>query len=228
MKLNTRNKGRGLDLLCNFDNHRVVDAVVFDPQYRAGLDKLGYGNEGERQIRRAALPQMSRLDILNMGEWIALLVKPSGYIFLWLDKFELCNFNMASIFGEDSTSVAGNAATHALQIVDLITWDKLRIGMGYRTRRRGEYCMVLQKLPILAKATWTDHGIPDVWPEKADTKLHPHRKPLELTKRLLGATVMPGGLVVNPCAGSFMVLDACKALGIDFLGCDILGVPKCP
>jgi len=42
----------------------------------------------------------------------------------------------------------------ALKVVDLITWDKGRIGMGYRSRRRGEYLIFLQKPPIRAKGTW--------------------------------------------------------------------------
>ena len=33
--------------------------VFFDPQYRGGLDKLAYGNEGARQRERAKLPAMT-------------------------------------------------------------------------------------------------------------------------------------------------------------------------
>jgi len=33
--------------------------VFFDPQYRAVLDKLKFGNEGARQRGRAGLPAMS-------------------------------------------------------------------------------------------------------------------------------------------------------------------------
>ena len=44
--------------------------------------------------------------------------------------------------------------------VDLIAWDNLRPGNGYRSRRRGGYLLVLQKPPLRAKATWRDHGIP--------------------------------------------------------------------
>src|SRR4029077_11497848 len=108
-----------------------------------------------------------------------------------------------------------------LQPVDLIAWDSLRIGNGYRSRRRGDYVVVLQKQPIKAKATWRDHGIPSRWPEKVDRKLHPHVKPRGLIARLIGAVTKAGDLGVDPAAGSFVVMDAARELGRDFIGCDI-------
>ena len=108
-----------------------------------------------------------------------------------------------------------------LKPVCLVAWDNQRIGMGYRTRSRGDYLIVLQKPPIAAKSTWTDHAIPDRWIEKVDRNLHPHVKPIGLIRRLIGATSWPGDLVVDPCAGSFTVMHAALALGREFIGCDI-------
>ena len=85
------------------------------------------------------------------------ILRPSGHVCLWMDKFILCGYGAAPIFPLDWT-------------VDLITWDKGKIGMGYRTRRRGEYLMICQKPPRRAKGIWQDHGIPDVWPEKKPAK----------------------------------------------------------
>jgi site-specific DNA-methyltransferase (adenine-specific) len=130
---------------------------------------------------------------------------PSRYLFLWLDKHALCQ---------------ATYTTPALQIVDLITWEKSRIGMGYRTRRKCEYLQVRQKPLIVAKATWLDQGIPDVWPERA--KGHPHAKPHELQRRLIAATTKPGEVIVDPCAGSFGVMVAAHAAGRQFLGTDLL------
>ena len=107
-----------------------------------------------------------------------------------------------------------------LNIVDLVVWDKGKIGMGYRTRRKSEYLLVLQKAPIKAKACWIDHSIPDVWEEKV-VKVHPHSKPIELQRRLIAATTMKGDIVCDPAAGGYSVLDACKLADRDFIGCDI-------
>jgi DNA modification methylase len=96
-----------------------------------------------------------------------------------------------------------------------------RIGMGKRSRRRGDYLVALQKPPIIAK-NWRDHGIPSRWIEKIERRgSHPHIKPAGLIERLIGAVTLPGNLVVDPCAGSFVVLDECQRLGRRFIGCDI-------
>ena len=50
---------------------------------------------------------------------------------------------------------------------------------------------------------------------------HPHQKPKKLIKALIKATTEPGDLIVDPCAGSFIVLDACQEIGREFLGCDL-------
>lgn len=42
-----------------------IPVVFFDPQYRGVLDKLSYGNEGKRQIKRAKLEQMDEKTIIT-------------------------------------------------------------------------------------------------------------------------------------------------------------------
>jgi hypothetical protein len=107
-----------------------------------------------------------------------------------------------------------------LQVVDLIAWDNERMGMGKRSRRRGDYLVVLQRPPITAK-TWTDHGIPSRWVEKVDRKIHPHIKPIGLIRRLIGTVTLPGDLVVDPAAGSFVLMHATHQLSRNFMGCDL-------
>jgi site-specific DNA-methyltransferase (adenine-specific) len=94
------------------------------------------------------------------------------------------------------------------------------IGNGYRSRRRGDYLVILQVPPTVAKKTWKDHGIPSRWPEKVDRSVHPHVKPTGLISRLIAAVTEPGDLVIDPAAGSFVTMTAARALGRDFVGCD--------
>ena len=182
--------------------------VFFDPQYRGVLDHLQYGNEGSRQQGRAGLPAMTTDYIGACCREIARALKPSGYLLRWTDTFHLCkadHLGVADIF----------------RCVDLIAWDNLRPGNGYRSRRRGDYLLVLQKPPIAPKRTWRDHGIPSRWQEKVDRNIHPHVKPIELITRLIGAVTHPGDLVVDPAAGSFVVMRAAHQLGRNFIGCDL-------
>jgi site-specific DNA-methyltransferase (adenine-specific) len=183
--------------------------AFFDPQHRDNLDKLKYGNEGARQRERCGLPQMSAEYVDECCREMARVLKPSGYLMRWTNAFQL---------GEG----AHLRLRDVLQCVDIIAWDNLRISNGHRARRRGDYLVALQKKPIKARATWqTKPTIPDRWPEKVDRKLHPHIKPIGLISALIEAITSPGDLIVDPAAGSFVVMDAAMNLGRQFVGCDL-------
>ncbi len=190
----------------------ATPVAFFDPQYRGVLDKLRYGNEGKGRGRaRCELKQMSEQTIGAFIRGIDRALTASGHLFLWMDKFHLC------------TGFSGWLDDTALDVVDMLTWDKDRLGMGYRSRRASEHLVVLQKAPRRAKGVWTSHDIPDVWREKAAHREHAHRKPVALQRRLIEAVSNPGDLVIDPAAGSFGVLEACAQSGRRFLGCDLNG-----
>ena len=182
--------------------------VFFDPQHRETLDRLAYGNEGARQRARTRLPEMTSGYIDACCREASRILKSSGYLLEWVDTYRLCEGFHLRI-------------ADVLKCVDLIAWDSERIGNGYRTRRRGDYLLVLQKPPLRAKATWRDHSIPSRWVEKVDRKAHPHIKPVGLITTLIAAVTKPGDLVVDPAAGSFVVMLAARRLGREFVGCDL-------
>jgi len=205
-----RNFCDGLSFLSCLASGQVA-AAFFDPQYRGVMDKMRYGNEGKRQRGRAALAQMPEEMICTFVREIDRVLRPSGHLFLWIDKFHLCVGVSAWMEGTD------------LETVDLVTWNKGRMGMGYRTRRQSEYLMVLQKAPRRAKGVWTRHNIPDVIEEKIAQKQHAHQKPLTLQAALVEAVTAPGDLVIDPAAGSFSVESACMQIGDRrFAGADLV------
>ncbi len=203
----------GLKFLAKISDN-TIPLVFFDPQYRAILDKQKYGNEGKnRGKERASLPQMSAKLIVEFIKGIERILIPSGHLMLWVDKF---------IIGEGVTTLLAGSR---FQVVDLITWNKQRMGMGYRTRRFGEHLVVLQKAPLRAKGVWRLHDIPDVWSERIDNgdRNHTHAKPIELQKKLIEAVTNVGDIVVDPAAGGYSVLKAALAVDRHFLGCDLIG-----
>ena len=211
IKPNTRLRMDGLEFLSKIPPN-VIPVAFFDPQYRGVLDKLAYGNEGkQRGQKRAALMQMPEDVIGSFVRGIDRVMIPSGHLFLWVDKFHLCQGVGRWL---DKTS---------LGIVDLVTWDKDTFGMGYRTRRRAEYCIVLQREPRKEKGVWTAHNIPDVVREKIKQKSHTHAKPVDLQGELLSAVSNEGDFVIDPAAGSFSVLTDAVSRGRTFLGCDLNG-----
>lgn len=210
--LNKRLKIDGLKLMSELES-ASIDLCFFDPQYRGVLDKMNYGNEGERQKERSKLIQMSEETICRFITEINRVLKPSAYLMLWIDKFHLCEGINAWLVGTK------------LQIVDLITWDKGKMGMGYRTRKQSEYLLILQKAPIKAKSTWKSHNIRDIWSnEKIPTetlKIHPHAKPKGLQKALIESCTNKGDIVLDPASGSFSVFECAKELGRDFVGTNL-------
>lgn len=127
-KYNFKNKANGLDFLKSIDD-KSIKVVFFDPQYRGVLDKLNYGNEGkQRGKERSSLTQMSFETIQSFFKEIERVLLPNGYLFLWVDKFHLVEG--VKPWFKDYPS---------LECVDMITWDKMKIAMGYRSRRKSEY-----------------------------------------------------------------------------------------
>lgn len=211
LKPNSRLKMDGLTFLSYLPKESVPIAFL-DPQYRGVLDKMNYGNEGKsREKRRCSLIQMTEAIIENFIQGINDVLIPSGHLFLWIDKFHLCQ-GFSNWFNGTQ-----------LEVVDLIVWDKERIGMGYRSRRVSEYCVVFQKQPKRAKGVWKIHNIPDVWRERKETKDHPHQKPLKLQAELIAAVTNEGDYVIDPAAGSFSVMKAAHLQNRNFIGCDLDG-----
>lgn len=209
--LNQKNMMDGRDLISSVPDC-AVKLAFFDPQYRGVLDQLKYGNEGERQKARAALPQMPEDIILEFIKGIDRVLAPSGHLMLWIDKFHVVQGVLPWIEGTD------------LEPVDMVTWDKGRIGMGHRTRRKSEYLMIFQKKPKRAKGVWTVRNIPDVWTEKVK-RTHAHAKPHGLQTALIEATTSVGDLVMDPASGGWSVFDCCQKTDRLFIGSDLKGDP---
>ena len=211
LHLNQRLRMDALTMLTGIPAN-TTPAAFFDPQYRGVLDEMSYGNEGKsRGKARCELRQMSEQEIARIIRELDRVIAPMGHLFLWIDKFHLCTGYREWLNGTQ------------LETVDLITWNKLKLGMGYRTRRVSEYLVVVQQLPRRAKGVWTSHAIRDVWDERIERKEHAHHKPVGLQAELIEAVTNPGDIVVDPAAGSFSVMEAANLRGRHFLGCDILG-----
>jgi site-specific DNA-methyltransferase (adenine-specific) len=209
LELDAQNRRDGLLLLREL-RPDSFPLCFFDPQYRGILDHQRYGNEGERQRARSEMRQMSEAEIKQFLHRIDRVLMPTGHLLFWTDKFHLC------------TGVGPWLDGTNLDIVDLIVWNKMRIGMGYRSRRISEYLVIMQKAPRRAKGVWALHNIPDVWDEKVTGSV-PHAKPIGLQGRLIEATTNTWDVVLDPAAGSYSVLKACQRLNRRFLGCDIAG-----
>ena len=204
--LNKKIEMDGIKLLNKLPD-KSIPVIFFDPQYRGILDKLNFGKG--REIKRQELPQMDDNLIIKFINRISSILKPSGHLFLWLDKFYITE-GIKHWFKDTD-----------LNIVDLVIWNKRKMGMGTRTRRFCEFVLIVQKKPKSTKGFFTSHNLPDIWSEKIINKIHVHTKPIKLQVELIKATSKKGDIIVDPCAGSFSVMKAARLCNRNFLGCDI-------
>src|SRR5215831_13470866 len=114
--INVAQRGDALVLLQSLANSSVA-LGFFDPQFRELLDRQKFGNEGvNRQCPRARLQAMSSDYIDAVIIEFARVLKSSGYLLRWTDKFVLCEGRQLSIPAD------------VLKIVDLISTDNGRFG----------------------------------------------------------------------------------------------------
>lgn len=201
--LNTRQEGEGLELLTSLAP-KSVDLVILDPQYDAS-----------RNVTQTSYPThfQSEYQIMNLLAETQRILKPSSFCLLWINK---------ALLGSDRIT---NWLTKspALKLVDCLVWNKQRIGFGTPLRNNAEFAFLLQKIPAKTKV-FKNKSFPVIWEEKnphVSKRKHPHQKPYLLSKAFIEATTEEQALVVEPCAGSFQLLDICQEINRNYLGVDL-------
>ena len=216
---NTANRGEALAFLKSLPRHSVA-AAFFDPQYAPSSDKMT-PREGKKQVR-APLPlieKMPTLDLREIVHEIGRVLIQSGYLFLWTDKRHLLTGKVLQwIYG-----------THLCE-VDMITWAKPIMGLGSKTRHCTEFVLITEKEPFsIPGRAWTVKDLRDFWQESKPLAAHPHNKPIGLQTKLIQAVTQPGEVIIDPCAGSFSVMESVRQAGEGrlFLGADLFGDRFC-
>lgn len=111
---------------------------------------------------------------------------------------------------------------------NIITWDKMKIGMGYHYRSRCEYVLFFEK----GKRKLNDLGMPNVFDWREDPEGfvlecerirngYPTEKPWKVSEKLILQSSEPSELVVDPFCGSASVGEAALRHGRRFAGCDV-------
>ena len=202
--LNTKQSGEALELLTNLENNSV-SLVFLDPQY-----------EAVRNVLRTDYPLYSQSDyqILRILGQIERVLKPSAFCLLWVNK---------TLLGNDRVPL-WLLKTPNLKIVDFLVWHKKNtLGLGNWLRSNAEFCFLLQKYPQSGKV-FKNRSFGNVWEEKVvpiSKRQHPHQKPRELIRALITATTQERDLIIDPCAGSFVVLEVCQELSRNYLGVNL-------
>ena len=194
---------------------KSIDVIVTDPAYSGMNNRLQLGRgrivgkyddkgtangkwfkefEDTEENYRTFLLECSRV-----------LRNDVGHIYIMFDSFSL--LTLAPLVRE------------YFEVKNLITWDKVNIGMGHYFRRRHEY--------ILFATNGNNRKIrnqcfPDVWRFKRIARAkYVTQKPVELFQAMIYASAEAGFTICDPFLGSASSAIAAIKNDCNFLGCDI-------
>jgi site-specific DNA-methyltransferase (adenine-specific) len=133
------------------------------------------------------------------------LKKSTGHIYIMFDSFSLLSL--------------GSLVRDFFEVKNLITWDKINIGMGHYFRRRHEY-IIFATNENTRKIR--NRKFPDVWRfKRIHNSNYPTQKPVEVFQSMIFASAEAGYTVCDPFLGSGSSAIAAIKNNCNFIGCDI-------
>ncbi len=196
-----------------------VDLLVTDPAY-SGMNQhlsLGsgrivgdYSEKGDHDSRWFTEfhddPENYRIFLKEVHR----VLKNDRHIFIMFDSYSL--ISLAPIVRE------------VFKVKNLVTWDKVNIGMGHYFRRQSEFLVFASKgkRPLSAK------NFPDIWKVKRIHKSkYPTQKPVEIFELMIKSSRSNNAnpfVVIDPFIGSGSSAIAALRQSCTFIGCDVSDV----
>jgi site-specific DNA-methyltransferase (adenine-specific) len=192
-----------------------VDVVVTDPAYSGMNNKLQLGrgrivgkyndkgNLGGKWFTE--FEDTEENYTLFLSECKRVLRKDTGHIYIMFDSFSLLSL--------------GHLVRNYFAVKNIITWDKLNLGMGHYFRRRHEFILFATNDN---NRKIKNRSFPDVWRfKRIHRATYPTQKPVELFQAMIHASAEEGFTVCDPFMGSGSSAIAAIKNNCNFLGCDI-------
>lgn len=192
-----------------------IDIIVTDPAY-SGMNtklKLGkgrivgqYSDKGKENGKwfgefEDSLENYSKF----LTQCKRVLKKSTGHIYIMFDSYSLLSL--------------GHIVRNFFDVKNLITWDKVNIGMGHYYRRRHEYIIFATNGNTRKIRNRT---FPDVWQiKRIHNSKYPTQKPVELFQTMIFASAEENYTVCDPFLGSASSAIAAIKNNCKFIGCDI-------
>lgn len=192
-----------------------VDIIVTDPAY-SGMNnklKLGkgrivgkYSDKGKANSKWFKEFEDNEENYNNfLSECRRVLKRSTGHIYIMFDSYSLLSL--------------GNMVRDYFEVKNIITWDKINIGMGHYFRRRHEY-IIFATNGNTRKIR--NRKFPDVWRfKRVHNSSYPTQKPVEVFQAMIYASSEEGFTVCDPFLGSGSSAIAAIKNNCHFIGCDI-------
>lgn len=192
-----------------------VDLIVTDPAYSGMNSKLqlgkgrivgNYSEKGKENGKWFDEFEDSEENYTKfLTECKRVLKKSTGHIYIMFDSYSLLSL--------------GSIVRQYFDVKNLITWDKVNIGMGHYFRRRHEY-IIFATNGNTRKIK--NRKFPDVWRfKRIHNSEYPTQKPVEVFQAMIHASTEEGFTVCDPFLGSGSSAIAAIKNNCNFIGCDI-------
>ncbi|REC79347.1 hypothetical protein DRF60_05840 [Chryseobacterium elymi] len=192
-----------------------VDLIVTDPAYSGMNNKLqlgkgrivgNYSEKGKEKGKWFGEFEDSEENYTKfLTECKRVLKKSTGHIYIMFDSYSLLSL--------------GSIVRQYFDVKNLITWDKVNIGMGHYFRRRHEY-IIFATNGNTRKIK--NRKFPDVWRfKRIHNSEYPTQKPVEVFQAMIHASAEEGFTICDPFLGSGSSAIAAIKNNCNFIGCDI-------
>lgn len=192
-----------------------VDVITTDPAYSGMNDKLKlgkgrivgkYSDKGKENGKWFGEFEDSEENYQEfLSQCKRVLKKSTGHIYIMFDSYSLLSL--------------GNIVRSHFDVKNLITWDKVNIGMGHYFRRRHEY-VIFATNGNTRKIK--NRKFPDVWRfKRIHNSKYPTQKPVEVFQAMIHASTENDFTVCDPFLGSASSAIAAIKNNCNFIGCDI-------
>lgn len=193
-----------------------VDLITTDPAYNGMNQHLALGKGrivGEYNQRGDGEKWFAEFDDTEANYRVFLyecerVLKTGGSIFIMFDPYSLITL--------------GQLLREYFNVKNLITWDKMAIGMGHNFRRQTEFIIYATK----GKAKLVRRDVSDVWRiKRVHRPAYPTQKPVELFEAMIASTIGINAsrqiVVCDPFIGSGSSAVATIRQSCSFIGSDI-------
>jgi site-specific DNA-methyltransferase (adenine-specific) len=180
-----------------------VDLVLIDPPYSTPVI-TAFGRKKVKNLGDLSLQEFFFRTIKAEFERI---LKPNGRLF---------------IFCDDKYYPILYGVFYGWNNINLVIWDKGRIGMGNPFRKRHELIMYANRGEYEYRRTDGITHYPSVMNYKpVSDRVHGAQKPLDLVSDLIKGFTDEGDTVLDCFVGSGTTAAAAVQLGRNFIGCEI-------
>lgn len=193
---------------------KSIDVLVTDPAYSGMNNHLSLGNgrivgkyADKGQVNGKWFSEFQDTEE-NYREFLSLCrkgLKDTGHLYIMFDSFSLLSL--------------GPIVREYFDVKNVISWDKVNIGMGHYFRRRHEFIVFATNKN---NRKIKNRSFPDIWRiKRLHRAYYPTQKPVELFDIMLSASTKEGFTVCDPFIGSGAAAISAINNKCNFIGCDI-------